>query len=172
MKKIKNCLLSLSAVLLLASCSSGTDVTMGVGNGQIPDDAIYANFSVADSFKAGYKINGKFTAEKDANLETNYVFAISDSDPIFSSSYNESVLFRLTGDMMKETKKSNGTYGEVKFSIQLTNLSSYFTETSEKKDVYFVLRDENYTDRTDITKVSSSHFSYTFDGTTVIITHA
>ena len=172
MKKFKNCLLSLSAVLLLASCSSGTNVSIGVGNGKIPDDAIYANFSVADSFKDGYKISGKFTAKKNANLETNYVFAIADSDPVFSSSYNESVLVKLTGDMMKATKKSNGTYGGVKFSIQLTNLSSYFTKTSESKDVYCVLRDENYTDRTDITKVNSSHFNYTFDGTTVRIAHA
>lgn len=64
MKKFKNCILSLSAVLLLASCSGGTNVSIGVGNGKIPDDAIYANFSVADSFKAGYKISGKFTAKR------------------------------------------------------------------------------------------------------------
>ena len=145
-------------LLVLCSCDNTYEVSLGIGNANVEDDAVRVNYKLPSKIKDNYVLEGVFTAESKADFTDNYIFSFSYDDPIFSQSYSESVLFSISGEKLKES--------DINFKVDFGSLSSLFKKTDVESKCYFVLHAEN-AQKGDITKWGSSSYTYTFDGETV-----
>ena len=157
------CTFLLGVLLLSLVACGGYEVSLGIGDGSKENDAVRVEYNIAETLTDGYVLEGSFTAESEADLNREFVFALSASDPIFTSDYTEQVLFSVKGSEIAATRKANGTYGKVAFRIEFTRLSDYFSETENASDVYLVFHEEG-AERTDPMRWGSSAYRYTFTG--------
>ena len=142
-------------MLCFAACG-GYDVTLPIGDGSKENDGVTAAFKIDETLTDGYELKVTFTAESEADLSRDFIFALAFSDPLFSSQYEENVLCSVKGSALAE--------GEQKIAVKFNSLSDYFGETGEAKKFYLVLHADG-TDRSgNITEWNSSEYSYTFDG--------
>ncbi len=158
MKKLAKFILAaiFGTVMLCFAACGGYDVTLPIGDGSKENDSVTAAFKIDETLTDGYELKVTFTAESEADLSRDFIFALAFSDPLFSSQYEENVLCSVKGSALAE--------GEQKFAVKFDSLSDYFGETGEAKKFYLVLHADG-TDRSgNITEWNSSEYSYTFDG--------
>ena len=113
MKKFfKSFLAAFIAVIALAFAACG-----GIFEGNIgisdnvktkTENAVRLLYETDDSIKNGYEMKCKIRAEKNADLNRNFIFALSSSDPNFSDSYTENTLFMASGSDIAALKKDDG----------------------------------------------------------------
>ena len=168
MKKfLKNLLAAAVAVIALAfaACGGIFEGNIGISDNDKTktENAVRLLYETDDSIKNGYEMKCKIRAEKNADLNRDFIFALSSSDPIFSDSYTEYTLFMARGSDIAALKKNDGSYGDLQFIVKFDDLSKYFEETQEEKKVYFVLH--SIGDEKSIFTYSSASYNYTFDGT-------
>lgn len=172
MKKfLKSFLAAAVAVIALAfaACGSKYEVSLGIGDGSKENDAVRVNYTLDDKIENGYELKCKVSAEKAADLNRDFVFAIAASDPIFSSgNYSETVLFTVKGSELAAKKKDDGSFGDLQISVKFEDLSKYFEQTESEKEFHFVLHEEGA--EWSATTWNESAYTYTFDGTKVKIT--
>ena len=171
MKKTKFlAILGLTTLTLLTSCGSDIEISIGLGDGSVPDDGIRLHFGLNNTIEEGFAIEGYLTAEKDAVIKDEYVFTYAHTDPLFGDdTYIETTLFTWKKDQILATKNGDA-YGNVEFKAEL-NLESVFPKDLEDKIVYFVLHASIW-DKNNITEVGSTDYSYTWSGDKVNIKKA
>ena len=167
MKKFfKSFLAAFIAVIALAfaACGGIFEGNIGISDNvkKKTENAVRLLYETDDSIKNGYEMKCKIRAEKNADLNRDFIFALSSSDPIFSDSYTEYTLFMASGSDIAALKKDDGSYGDLQFIVKFDDLSKYFEETKEAKQVYFVFH--SIGDEKSIFTYSSSSYNYTFDG--------
>ena len=143
MKKFfKSFLAAFIAVIALAfaACGGIFEGNIGISDNDKTktENAVRLLYETDDSIKNGYEMKCKIRAEKSADLNRDFIFALSSSDPIFSDSYTEYTLFMASGSDIAALKKDDGSYGDLQFIVKFDDLSKYFEETQEAKQVYFV----------------------------------
>lgn len=163
------CAFLLGVLLLSLVACGGYDVSLGIGDGSKENDAVRVEYKIAETLTDGYVLEGAFTAESAADLNREFVFALSSADPLFTSNYTEQVLFSVKGSEIAATRKADGTYGKVAFRVEFTKLSNYFAETETETKVYLVLHEQG-AERGDITRWGSSAYQYTSTGGKVKLT--
>ncbi len=171
MKKFfKSILAAFIAVIALAfAACGGYEVDIGIGDGSKDNDSVRVKYKIDEKLENGYELKCTVSAEKEANLERDFVFTFASSDPIFSSgTYEETVLFRVKGSDLAEKKKDDGSYGDLQFNVIFDDLSKYFEKTDSEKEFHLVLHEDGAT--WGVTTWSDSDYKYTFDGTKVKIT--
>lgn len=155
---MKKSYLLLLPLLVLCSCNDVYEVSLGIGDGNVDDDAVRVNYKLPSKINDNYVLEGVFTAESKADFTDNYIFSFSYNDPFFAQSYSESVLFSISGEKLRES--------DFNFKVNFGTLSSLFKKTDEESKCYFVLHAEK-AQKGDVTKWNSSEYVYTFDGETV-----
>ena len=172
MKKfLKSFLAAAIAVIALAfaACGGKYEVSLGIGDGSKENDAVRVNYTIDEKIENGYELKCTVSAEKEADLNRDFVFAFASSDPIFSSGeYSETVLFTVKGGDLAEKKKDDGSYGDLQFIVKFEDLSKYFEQTDSEKEFHLVLHVDGA--KWDSLTWSDSDYKYTFDGTKVKIT--
>lgn len=168
MKKFfKSFLAAFIAVIALAfaACGGIFEGNIGISDNDKTKtkNAVRLLYETDDSIKNGYEMKCKIRAEKNADLNRDFIFALSSSDPIFSDSYTEYTLFMASGSDIAALKKDDDSYGDLQFIVKFDDLSKYFEETQEEKQVYFVFH--SIGDEKSILTYSSASYNYTFDGT-------
>jgi len=167
MKKLSYLCFLCILILTLVGCSSVYEVSIGIGDGSIPLDEVRCYFKINEKIKDNYVIEGKISAEKEAKLDTSYVFAISFTDPLMAESYEEHVLLTVKKEDLEALKTDSG-YGPFKFKIKLNELEKLFAKDGGKK-VYFIFHKENWK-QSDILSYGSSSYSYKWNNNSIILT--
>mgnify|MGYP007097418727 FL=1 len=156
--------LGITALVVLTSCSSTIEDKLPIGAADKEDDAVIAKYNLSDTIKEGYKLSGSFTAEKNAEIKSEYVLAISNDDPRTSDTYSETTLAGF-GKIDLEATKKGDSYGELKFEAEI-DVNKVFPKDAEEKVIYFVFHSSTW-DRGDIMKYQVSDYAYSWDGDTV-----
>lgn len=153
----------LAACLCLAGCGEQYEVSIGIGDGRIENDAVRVNFTIDSPLSDGYTLVGNFTAESAADLGRTFVFSVCNANPLTTASYRETILFTLRGSDLAALRQSDGTCGPLSFRVEMAHLSDYFAETEAEKDVYFAFHVEGAA-LGDSTAIQSSRYTYTYTG--------
>lgn len=167
MKRFLSLTLAVLAVLLLCASCGGYEVQISIGDGSIADDAVTASFTMPEKLKSGAAMTCRFSAEKAADLDDKFVFALALSNPLFSDSYTETVLCSFSGSDLTSKKRSDGSFGDLTIDVVFGTLSDLLAP--ESGSFWLVLHREE-AERTDITAWNSSKYEYTRKGDTVQIT--
>lgn len=147
-------------MLSLIGCGSAYEVTLPIGDGKIENDNVICNYKLHEKISDGYKLEGYFNAESDANLDGKFVLSISFDDR-YASVYAEDVLFEFEGSKIKEAKG-----GKLRFSIEFTTLSNTFP----KDKTSFTLNFHRVgADRTDVINWNTSDYNYEWKDGKIII---
>lgn len=172
MKKfLKSLLAATIAVIALtfAACGGKFEVELGIGDGSKENDSVRVNYTLDEKIENGYEMKCKVSAEKEADLNRDFIFAFASSDPIFSSgNYTETVLFTVKGSDLAAKKNSDGSYGNLEINVKFDDLSKYFEQTDSEKEFHLVLHVDGAT--WSVTTWNDSDYKYTFDGTKAKIT--
>lgn len=155
-------LLYILLCLTLSGCTNKYEVDLPIGDGNVEGDNVTCHYEINDSVTDDHLLKGYFTAEADADLDGAFVLSIS-FDQRYSSSFQETVLFRFEGREITAAKD-----GKLAFEINLGTLKNLFEETDSPKAFAFHFHRED-AKVTDITSWSESSYTYTFDGTIVIL---
>lgn len=153
------CALVLAACALSLVACGGYDVTLPIGDGNVENDGVIAEYHIDDVLTDGYKLKVTFKAESAANLNRKFTFSICNADPIFGKDYRESVLVTFDG-----SKLENGDY-KVDIEIKLDNC---FEKTETEKPFFIVLHDD--VSPLGLTNCNSSEYKYTYKGDKLNIT--
>ena len=167
MKLFLSLFLALLTILLLCTSCGGIEVQIGLGNGNVPDDAVTVSFTLPEKLRDGATISCRFAAEKAADLEGRFLFALALSNPLFSDTYTETVLCSFSGADLAAKKRSDGSCGDLNMDVTFGTLSDLLAP--ESGTFWLVLHREG-AERTDITAWSSGSYGYTRKGGTVQIT--
>lgn len=170
-KFLKSFLAAAVAVIALAfaACGSKYEVSLGIGDGSKENDSVRVNYTLDDKIENGYELKCTVSAEKEADLNRDFVFAFATSDPIFSSGdYSETVLFKVKGSDLAEKKKDDGSYGDLQINVKFEDLSKYFEQTESEKEFHLVLHVDG--EKWSVITWNDSDYKYTFDGTKAKIT--
>lgn len=150
-----------TATLVLVGCGSSYEVSLPIGDGRVANDNVTCNYKIAETLTDGYKLEGNFTAESEANLDDNFVLSIS-CDDRYGKAFNETVLFTFKG---KDIADNNG---KLKFSVVLTSLEKLFPKTDAPAKFALHFHREN-ADRTDMIAWNDSSYTYVWNGDKVKI---
>ena len=147
----------------MTACGNIYDVYLPIGDAKVDNDNVACNYTINEKLKDGYELRGYFTAESEANLEGEFIFSIS-FDGRYSGTFHESVLYSFTGEQLK-----NAPGGKLQFTVIIENLSNIFPKTDEQKAfaLHFHRADAK---RSDMIHWNASDYTYTFDGTEVLLT--
>ncbi|MFR7933552.1 MAG: hypothetical protein ACLU3R_05340 [Acutalibacteraceae bacterium] len=147
----------------MTACGNVYDVYLPIGDARVDNDNVACNYTINEKLKDGYELRGYFTAESEANLEGEFIFSISFDDR-YSGTFHESVLYSFTGEQLK-----NAPGGKLQFTVIIENLSNIFPKTDEQKAfaLHFHRADAK---RSDMIHWNASDYTYTFDGTEVLLT--
>lgn len=166
MRRILSLTLAVLIVLLLCTSCGGYEVQIGIGNGNIPDDSVTVSFTIPEKLKSGATLSCSFAAEKSADLDGKFVFALALSNPLFSDSYTETVLCSFSGSDLTAKKRADESFGDLNIDVTFGTLSDLLT--AETGSFWLILHRED-AERTDITAWNSSSYEYTRKGDTVQI---
>lgn len=150
-----------TATLVLVGCGASYEVSLAIGDGRVDNDNVTCNYKLAETLTDGYKLEGNFTAESEANLDGNFVLGIS-CDDRYGNSFHESTLFTFKGTDITDNN------GKLSFSVELTSLEALFPKTDAPAKFAIHFHREN-ADRTDILNWNDSSYTYTWDGDKVKI---
>lgn len=169
MKKIINFCLLLMLMFTLVGCGNKYEVSIGIGNGNVEDDAVNVNYVINDKITDNYVIKGNIKVESKAVLDESYVFSISTIDPLMNDNFEEHVLLSVRKSDLEALKTKSG-YDPFKFEINLGNLESLFPKDSKTNKIYLVFHKENWT-RGDIFTYGYSTYTYEWKNNKVLLEH-
>lgn len=148
--------------LCVSACDVGSDITLPIGDGSVPNDSVIVEYHMPDVIKPDSEIEFKISYESDANLDRDFIFTVSEEDPRFDTSYSETTVFKVKGVDLKQQKT-------VKIKVKFSKLESYFAKKDNESKINFIFREEGVT--ATLTNCNVSSFNYVYDGENVKISH-
>lgn len=153
MKKLSAALCIPFSLLLFAGCG-GSNLSISIGDGLVPNDAVTANINYSDTWKDQEVIfSVSFSHESEAVLADEYQLALSDVDPLFSDSHTFITVASVTKEQLTSFKQ------DVKFE----DLSGVLPQGDGTCSVWLVFYSTD-TDFDNITTFGSHEFQYEWQG--------
>lgn len=157
------------ALLIFAGCGGGTELTISIGNGSVPDDGVSVKLVYGDTWKSGEKVfDVNYGHESEAVLADEYFVSLSAEDPWFEESVVLNSIFSFKKADLEERTVSGGKFSGKAVSITIDDLSSVLPQGNETCTAYIVLH-STATDFSDITTFSSHEITFEWQGEDVKI---
>lgn len=93
------------ALLIFAGCGGGTELTISIGNGSVPDDGVSVKLVYGDTWKNGEKVfDLNYGHESEAVLADEYYVSFSDEDPLFADTITLHTFYTIKKQILKDVR--------------------------------------------------------------------
>ena len=152
-------IVAVTGITAFAACGYGSELTLSMGDGLVPDDAVSIQLKYNDTWNDGDVIySAKFGHESEAVLADEYTLAFSDANPS-SDSYTLKSIFSFTKAALEPNTVSGGRFSGDANEIKIDDLSQYLPEGEGVLTVYLVFYSTD-TDFGNITTYASHEIQF------------
>ena len=152
-------IVAVTGITAFAACGYGSELTLSLGDGLGPDDAVSIHLnSTATSNDGDVIYSAKFGHESEAVLADEYTLAFSDANPS-SDRYTLKSIFSFTKAALEPNTVSGGRFSGDANEIKIDDLSQYLPEGEGVLTVYLVFYSTD-TDFGNITTYASHEIQF------------
>lgn len=157
------------ALLIFAGCGGGTELTISIGNGSVPDDGVSVKLVYGDTWKNGEKVfDLNYGHESEAVLADEYYVSFSDEDPLFADTITLHTFYTIKKADLEGRTVSGDNFSGKAVEVMVGDLASVLPAGEGTCTAEIVLHSSD-TDFSNITTFASHTITFEWQGEDVKI---